>query len=258
MRFPSFILFGASLFIFYPSSPAETLAIASAADLKFAMEDCVGTFRMAHPDTEVKVIYGSSGNLCAQIANGAPFDLFLSADKKFPDALIAEGHAVADSLFSYALGRLVVWVPKDSPIDAGKLGMASLKEPSAKKIAIANPDHAPYGQAAVAAMKSLGVYEDVKPRLVLGENVAQTAQFVESGAADLGIIALSLAMAPVMSEKGRFWEVPRNTFPPLIQSGVITRQAENSKAAAQFTDFLRSPAGREILKNFGFVMPGGD
>ena len=234
---------------------AEFLSVAAASDLKFALEDCLQAFRKDNPDVEVKVSYGSSGNFCAQISNGAPFDLFLSADKKYPVALISGGHAVADSLFPYALGRLVVWVPKASPIDVVKLGIASLKDPDAKKVAIANPEHAPYGQAAVAAMKSLGVYDDAKAKLVLGDNISQTAQFVESGAADIGIIALSLAVAPVMAEKGRYWEVPLTAFPQMIQAGVVTSKASNPSAAKKLAEFLKSADGKMILKQFGFLMP---
>lgn len=230
-----------------------TLTVAAAADLKFALEECLTAFRRDNPETEVKVSYGSSGNLCAQIENGAPFDLFLSADKKYPEKLIAGGHAAGDSLFPYAVGRLVVWVPKDSPIDVAGLGIAALKDPAAKKVAVANPRHAPYGEAAVAAVKSLGVYDDVKDKFVLGDNVAQTAQFVESGAADIGIIALSLAVAPVMADKGRYWEVPLGAFPRMVQAGVITRQAANPADARKLGDFLKSSAGNEILKKFGFI-----
>lgn len=233
------LLAACCLLLASPASRAEVLTVAAAADLKFALEHCVQAFRRDHPGVEVKVIYGSSGNIFSQIANGAPYDLFLSADKKYPDALVAGGHADAGSMFSYAFGRLAVWVPNDSPIDVA--GMAALNDPAAKKVAIANPDHAPYGQAAVAAMKSLGVYEDVKHKLVLGENVAQTAQFVEAGAADIGIIALSLAVAPVLSAKGRYWEVPPDAFPRLEQAGVITSQAANPAAAEKFAGFLKSP-----------------
>ena len=235
---------------------AGTLTVAAAADMKFALEDCLTVFRKDNPGIEVKVSYGSSGNFCTQIENGAPFDLFLSADKKYPEKLVAGGHAAADSLFPYAVGRLVVWVPKDSPIDVARLGIASLTDPAAKKVAIANPEHAPYGEAAVAAMKSLGVYDDVKEKLVLGDNIAQTAQFVESGAADIGIIALSLAVAPVMADKGRYWEVPLSAFPKMVQAGVITSQAANLADARKLEDFLKSPAGNEILKKFGFILGG--
>ena len=232
---------------------AGTLTVAAAADMKFALEDCSTVFRKDNPGIEVKVSYGSSGNFCTQIENGAPFDLFLSADKKYPEKLVAGGHAAADSLFPYAVGRLVVWVPKDSPIDVARLGIASLTDPAAKKVAIANPEHAPYGEAAVAAMKSLGVYDAVKDKLVLGDNIAQTAQFVDSGAADIGIIALSLAGAPVMADKGRYWEVPLSAYPRMVQAGVITTQAANPADAGKFEEFLKSPAGHEILKKFGFI-----
>jgi len=248
----------ASLFLVgeLPSVQAETLTVAAAADLKFALEDCLTVFRAEHPGVDVKTNYGSSGILCAQIANGAPFDLFLSADRKYPETLLAGGHAVEGALFPYAVGRLAVWVPKESPIDVEHLGMEALKLAAAARVAVANPNHAPYGQAAVAAMKSMGVYEAVKSRLVFGENIAQTAQFVESGAADVGIVSLSLAVAPPLAGKGRYWKVPLDAFPKMEQAGVVLAKAENPAAARDLAEFLRSSAGREILKKFGFLLPG--
>ena len=255
MKNLTILLVAVSFLVSATCALAESLTVAAASDMKFALEDCLVVFRKDNPGIEVKVSYGSSGIFCAQIANGAPFDLFLSADRKYPDTLISGGHAVADSLFAYALGRLVVWVPKESSIDVVSLGISSLKDPAAKKVAIANPEHAPYGQAAVAAMKSLGVYEEVKGKFVLGDNISQTAQIVESGAADIGVIALALAIAPVMAEKGKYWEVPLTAFPQMIQAGVVVSKAANPLAARKLVEFLRAPAGKEILKKFGFLMP---
>ncbi len=248
----------ASLFLMgvLPSVQAETLTVAAAADLKFALEDCLDAFCREHPGVDVKASYGSSGILCSQIANGAPFDLFLSADRKYPENLLAGGHAVEGSLFLYAVGRLAVWVPRESGLDVERLGMEALRLSAAGKVAVANPEHAPYGQAAVAAMKSLGVYEAVKSKLVFGENIAQTAQFVESGAADIGIVSLSLAVAPVMAGKGRYWSVPLEAFPKMEQAGVVLTRAGNPAAARELAAFLRSATGREILKKFGFLLPG--
>lgn len=235
---------------------AEILTVAAAADLKFALEDCLTVFRAEHPGIDIKTSYGSSGILCAQIANGAPFDLFLSADRKYPETLLVGGHAVEGALFPYAVGRLAVWVPGESPIDVEHLGMEALKLPAAARVAVANPNHAPYGQAAVAAMKSMGVYEAVKSKLVFGENIAQTAQFVESGAADIGIVSLSLAVAPPLAGKGRYWKVPLEAFPRMEQAGVVLAKAENPAAARELAAFLQSATGREILKKFGFLLPG--
>ncbi len=231
------------------------LLIAAAADLKFALDEVLAGFRKAHPEHEVKPTYGSSGTLFAQIDNGAPFDLFLSADGKFPRQLMERGKAEKDSLFLYAIGHLVVWVPKKSQLDVAQLGVKALLDPGVRKVAIANPEVAPYGAAAVAALKKLGVHEAVSAKLVLGENVAQAAQFVESGAAEAGVISLSLALAPKMKDAGRFWEVPADSFPKLEQAGVIRAGAANRAGAVQLRDFLVSAAGREVLKRYGFVLP---
>lgn len=233
----------------------KPLLVAAAADLKFALDDMFVEFRKAHPEHDVKTTYGSSGTLFAQIDNGAPFDLFLSADVKFPRQLIERGKAEKDSLFLYAIGHLVVWVPKESKLDVGQLGVKALLEASVRKVAIANPDVAPYGAAAVAALKTLGVHEAVSAKLVLGENVAQAAQFVQSGAADAGVISLSLALAPKMKDSGRYWEVPTDAFPKLEQAGVIRVGAANRTGAAQLREFLSSPAGRAALQRYGFVLP---
>ena len=234
---------------------SREILVAAAADLKFALDEMIGEFQKEHPDAKVSVTYGSSGNLFSQIDNGAPFDLFLSADIDFPRKLIERKKAAAESLFPYAVGQLVVWVPKDSPIDVQKLEMRALLDPSIHKIAIANPEHAPYGRAAVAAMKSLGVYDRVADKLVLGENIAQAAQFVESQAADVGLIALSLAVSPKMKAAGRYWEVPLDAYPRLDQAGVILSATKQPELARQFRETIVGPQGRETLRRYGFIMP---
>lgn len=174
------------------------VVVAAAADLKFAMAPLVAAFRATRPDVVFKISYGSSGSFHAQISNGAPFDLFFSADADFPRQLAKAGLSTDGKVALYGIGQLVVWVPAASPIDVRKLGIRALLHPSVRRIAIANPRHAPYGRAAEAAMKSLGVHEQLMEKLVLGENVAQAAQFVESGSAEIGILALSLALAPAL------------------------------------------------------------
>lgn len=233
----------------------KPLLVAAAADLKFALDELLAEFRKAHPEYETKATYGSSGTLFAQIDNGAPFDLFLSADVKFPRQLIEKGKAEKDSLFLYATGHLVVWVPKESKLDLTQLGAKALLDPSVRKVAIANPAVAPYGAAAVAALKTLGLHDAVSAKMVLGENVAQAAQFVQSGAADAGVISLSLALAPKMKDAGRYWEVPTDTFPKLEQAGVIRTGATNPAGAQHLREFFGSPAGRETLKRYGFLLP---
>lgn len=235
--------------------PKVPLLIAAAADLKFALADIAEGFAKAHPGIEVKTTFGSSGNLCAQIENGAPFDLFLSADMSYPAKLIKAGKADPGTTFLYATGHLVVWVPAGSKIDVASRGIQSLLDPAAKKIAIANPEHAPYGRAAVAALKSLGVYEQVQSRLVLGENVAQAAQFVQAGAADIGVFALSLALAPPMRDKGRFWEVPVAAYPKMEQGGVVLAAAKHRDEALRFRAWMSSAESAKILRAYGFVLP---
>src|SRR5439155_19506616 len=169
---------------------ADTINVAAASDLSFALQEIIGAFEH-ETGHHVHLTLGSSGNFYAQIVNGAPFEVFLWADMDYPKQLEATGYVVPGSTFAYGLGALAVWIPKISTVKVDKSGMQALLDNSVRKIAIANPDHAPYGRAAVAAMKSANIYDRVKPKLVLGENVSQAAQFVQSGAADIGMIALS-------------------------------------------------------------------
>src|SRR5207244_6917894 len=180
---------------------AGEVSTAAASDLNFAFKEIVAEFEKKTGNT-VKLSLGSSGNFFAQLSNGAPFDLYFSADIAYPKKLEEAGLAEPGSLYMYAVGRIVIWIPKGSSIDIALLGIKALQYSSVKKIAIANPKHAPYGRAAVAVMEHFKVYEAVKDKLVLGDNISQTAQFVLTGAADIGIIALSLAVAPTMRETG--------------------------------------------------------
>jgi molybdate transport system substrate-binding protein len=228
---------------------APKINIAAAADLNFALPEITRQFRATHPAVDVAINYGSSGNFYAQIGNRAPFDMFLSADVEYPRKLAAAGFGAGGAVFSYGVGRLAVWVPAASPLDPA----TALHDPAVKHLAIANPRHAPYGRAAEAALHTLGLYETVEAKLVLGENIAQTLQFVESGAADAGIVALSLAMAPPVRARGRFWEIPQDAYPPIQQGGIILK---DSPPARDFRDFLLSAAGHRILKQYGFFVPG--
>jgi len=224
------------------------VTIAAAADLHFALDEISLKFRATHPDVDLQAAYGSSGNFYAQIRNQAPFDVFLSADVEYPRKLVEEGIGARDSLFVYAMGRIVVWVPAASPLDPA----TALRAASVRHVAIANPQHAPYGRAAEAALRSLGIYNGVAKKLVLGENVAQALEFVQSGAADVGIVALSLALAPPVRGQGRYWEVPGTAYPKIEQGGVILKE---SKAAREFRTFLLDEVGRRILKKYGFSLP---
>jgi molybdate transport system substrate-binding protein len=224
------------------------LMVAAASDLNFALEEVKREFIRANPRVEIGITYGSSGNLDSQIRNGAPFDVFLSADAAYTRRLESEGLAAKGSGFLYALGRAAVWVPAGSALDPAR----ALTSPALRHLAIANPRHAPYGRAAEAALRSMGLYDKLAPKFVLGENISQTLQFVQSGAAEAGIIALSLVAAPAMRGEGRYWELPASSYPRLEQGGAVIR---DSAAARAFCAYLRSAAGRAILKRYGFTEP---
>jgi molybdate transport system substrate-binding protein len=200
----------------------------------------------------VKLSFGASGPLTQQIQNGAPFDLFFSADMDYPRQLIAAGDADGATLYQYAVGKLVLWVPADSPLDLEHKGMNVLLDPSVKKIAIANPQHAPYGRAAVAALKHYGLYDQISSRLVLGENIAQAAQFAESGNAQVGFVALAHAIAPSMQGKGKYWQIPTEAYPPLTQGVVVLTHSQHKKEANDFLDYVKS--NTDVLKKYGFSL----
>jgi len=236
------------------AKPCGTITVAAASDLTYAMNDVVANFEKA-TGCMVRVSLGSSGNFLTQIENGAPFDVFFSADIEYPKKLETDGLAAPGSTYFYAVGKIVLWTRKDSGVALGK-GLDALRDPSVKKIAIANPQHAPYGRAAEEALRRSGVYEAVKDRLVLGENISQAAQFVESGNADVGIVALSLVVSPKMKEEGRAQAIPENLYTPMQQGAVVIRASANSQAARQFLDYVKMPATAAVLERYGFVLPG--
>lgn len=231
-----------------------TVRVAAAADLKFAMNEVAETYEK-QTGTKIEVTYGSSGNFFAQLQNGAPFDVFFSADIDYPRKLEAAGLAEPGRLYEYAVGRIVIWMPADAKVDVSRLGWNALLDASVQKISIANPEHAPYGRAAVAAMRKAGIYEQVKPKLVLGENISQAAQFVQSGGAQAGIVALSLAISPAMKE-GKQWEIPAEQYDPIEQAAIVMKNAKEKEAALRFLDYVKSETGRKTLKKYGFTFPG--
>jgi molybdate transport system substrate-binding protein len=234
------------------SSPE--LLVAAAADLSAALQE-IGDSYQKKTGVKVKLSFGASGALTQQIQNGAPFDLFFSADMDYPRELIAAGDADGASLYQYAVGRLVLWVPADSPLDVEHLGMRVLLDPSVKKIAIGNPQHAPYGRAAVAALRHAGLYDQVSDRLVLGENISQAAQFVESGNAQVGFVALAHAAAPAMRGKGKYGEVPADSYPPLAQGVVVLSHSQHKKEAADLLEYFKAKEAGELLRKYGFTLP---
>jgi molybdate transport system substrate-binding protein len=239
----------------FAAAPARAgeVTVAAAADLTFAFEDATAKFHQETGDT-VRLSYGSSGNFFSQIKNGAPYDIFFSADVDYPRKLEAEGLTEPGTLYEYAAGKIVIWVTSNSklPIDQG---LKVLLDPGIHKIAVANPQHAPYGRAAVAALHHMGIYDQVKSKLVLGENISQTAQFVASGNADVGIIALSLALAPAMKARGHYFVIPSDEYPPLIQAAVILKTSHHKDLAQQFLNFLKQPAGIALMERYGFALP---
>jgi molybdate transport system substrate-binding protein len=244
------------VFLFLPfagSASAQSLRIAAASDLQFALADLAEQYGK-QSGAKLAITYGSSGNFFAQIQNGAPFDLFFSADIAYPQKLIAAGSADADSFVIYAYGHLVIWLSPDSPIDLTPAGFRTLLDPRIQKIAIANPEHAPYGRAAIIALRDAGIYDQVKSKLILGENISQAAQFVQSGGAQAGILAMSLTFAPAM-KSGRYWEIPRDLYPPLEQAVVLLKSSPNKPAARAFLAYLQSDSARATLARYGFTLP---
>jgi molybdate transport system substrate-binding protein len=241
-----------------PGLPAaddpRVLHVAVAANLKPAFEEVAARFQATNPGVEVRPTYGASGTFFAQLANGAPFDLFLSADAEYPARVVEKGLADGKA-FAYAQGRLVVWVPAGSPVDLVKQGLPALLDPAVRKIAIANPEVAPYGRAAREALERAGLLAALQPRLVTGQSVAQAAQFVESGSAQAGFLPLSLARAPPLSGKGRAWEVPATSHAPIEQAGVVLKAARQPALARALVAFLTGDAGREILARGGYDLP---
>ena len=200
------------------------------------------------------VTYGSSGNFSSQIQSGAPFDLFFSADTDYPRQLEASGFAEPGTFCVYAIGRIVIWIPPEGKVDVPKEGWRALLDAGVQKIAIANPQHAPYGSAAIAALQKAGIYEKVKAKLVYGENISQAAQFVQSGNAQAGILAESLAVSPAM-KNGKYWEIPLETYPAIEQGAIVVKNAKNKASALAFLEFVRSEAGQKLLEKYGFALP---
>lgn len=233
---------------------AQAVRVAAASDLQFAMPELADRYEK-ESGTKIEASFGSSGNFFAQIQNGAPFAVFFSADRSYPEKLIGAGLADSKSLFVYALGRLVLWAPHEEHLNLEEKGLLAVTDRGVQKIAIANPEHAPYGRAAVAALQKAGLYEQVKGKLVFGENISQAAQFVQSGSAQIGMIALSLVLSKSM-KGGERWMVPAEYYPPLEQAAVLIKREGNSGGGAGFLEFVKSEAGRAILARYGFMAPG--
>jgi molybdate transport system substrate-binding protein len=235
---------------------AQGLTVAAASDLQSALPEMVSQFEK-ETGQRVRLTFGSSGNFYTEIQNGAPFDVFLSADIDYPRRLEAARQAEPGSLYEYATGRIVLWTRNDSRIDVQR-GLGVVAEASVRRIAIANPEHAPYGRAAVAALRHEGLYERVQMKFVLGENISQAAQFAQSGSADLGVLALSLALSPALKRSGTYVEIPDAWYPPIEQAAIILTSSRQKALARQFIDYLKKPGSVRILQSYGFaVAPPG-
>jgi molybdate transport system substrate-binding protein len=232
----------------------QEITVAAAADMSVALRELVARYTK-QTGQAVKLSFGSSGNLTNQIRNGAPFDLFFSADEDYPKQLVAEGLADPQTLYRYAVGRLVVWVPKGSLPNFKLHGITALADPACKKIAIANPQLAPYGRAAEAALKHSGIYDAVAARLVIGENVSQASQFIASGNAMCGLIPLSHTLA--MASPGEYWIIPLDAYPPLNQAAVVVTRSKQKLSARKFLEFLRTSEATSLLSRYGFSLPSG-
>lgn len=232
----------------FPASPASPLRIAAAADLRYALDSLLVLFAAQSPAVSMAVTYGSSGKFYEQISHGAPFAIFFSADTHYPQQLQAQGLTLAAPV-PYATGQLVLW---SKTLDPAARGMATLLDPRLRKLALANPTHAPYGQRAVEVLRHYQLYDRLRPRLVYGENIAQTANYAASGAAEAGLIALALALSPELRAQGRYFLIPQSAYTPLAQCYVVLKGAGQHPAAARFAAFVASAPARAVLRAYGF------
>jgi len=238
-----------------PARGGPMVAIAAAGDLRGVLDDLKAGFEGRHPGVQLQLTFGASGALTAQLQQGAPFDLFLSADTGFPESLEKAGLVSAEGVFPYATGRLVLWVRKDLNLDPAREGLKVLLHPAVRKVATANPRLAPYGRAGEAALRRAGLFEAVQPRLVFGENILQAAQFLQSGAAEAGLISHAQAATPALTGSGVTWTVPVDAYPPIRQAGVILKRAASPDAARTFRAYLLGPEGQAVLARHGFGKP---
>jgi len=234
-------------------TPAAAVSVAGAANLSFALEALNAAFRQAHPEVVLTSMTAASGDIVAQVEHGAPYDVFLSADLRFPRVLADAGQADPATLVDFATGQLVLWTARRD-LELTDVA-AAVHSPAIRKLAIANPDTAPFGRAAAQALRKLGLYGDAEPKLVVGESISQTTQFIASGNADAGFTALSVVLAPKLKGQGHYLEIPAALYDPLDQGAILTRHGAGNAAARLYLDFLQGPAARQILRNFGYRLP---
>ncbi|HEX9533444.1 MAG TPA: molybdate ABC transporter substrate-binding protein [bacterium] len=230
------------------------VVVAAAADARFALDE-LATLFMQRQGIQVQITYGSSGQLATQIEQGAPFDLFFSADEQLIRHLSTQGLIAEQTEQIYGIGRIVLWVRNDSPIDPRR-GLHVLTDDRIRFIAIANPEHAPYGKAAAQALRAGGLWDRVHTKLVLGENISQTLQFARTGNADVGIVALSLAVAPPVQPNGRYWLIPASLHDPIRQAAGVVARSPRLEHAKAFLAFVTGLEGGQVLRRYGFTLPG--
>ncbi|WFE69185.1 molybdate ABC transporter substrate-binding protein [Thiomicrospira sp. R3] len=235
---------------FSVTAQAQKMIIAAASDLKFALDEIHAQYLKTYPNDQVEVIYGSSGRFSQQIENGAPFDLFFSASMDYPKDLQQKGFAATEPKL-YALGRIVIWSRRH---DASQMTLNDLMERRYRRVAIASPDHAPYGVRAMEALQAAGIWDEIQPKIVIGENIAHAAQLIESGAANIGIIALALALNPQLSRHGGYSLIPEEMHQPLEQAYIITQRAKDNPIAFRFAEFMEQPVATRIMEQYGFVV----
>jgi molybdate transport system substrate-binding protein len=247
----------AALAALAPAARAEgaKVSVAAAANLSFALEALDAEFRREHPEVTLTSMTGASGDIVAQVEHGAPYDVFLSADLHFPQVLVAAGKADPKTLTTFAVGQLVLWTTRDG-LDLSDVA-AVVHNPAVQKLAIANVTTAPFGRAAKQALEKLGLWADAQPKLVIGESISQATQFVSTGNADAGFVALSVVLAPKLKGKGHYVAIPAPLYGPLDQGAVVTAQGAGNPVAGQFVAFLRGPEARGILASFGYLIPAG-
>lgn len=243
---PYFILFILSSSVIFAK---EKVKVAAAANLRYVLEEIKKNYEKTYPNEEIEITFGSSGTLTQQIVNGAPFDFFMAADVEFPKKVAAAGYA-SSQVKTYIYGKVALW---SSRINLSK-GIYSVTLPGVKKISVADPKKAPYGEYAVYALKKKNLYDKISSKIVWGENIGQTAQFAFSGNADIGFIALSLALSPEMRNKGKYYVLPTNICPPVQQACVLLKNGAGNKAAVRFMNYVQSPKCNSTWKYFGYAL----
>lgn len=230
---------------------AQKVNVAAAANLRYVLEEIKVAYLKTSPKSKVNLTFGSSGTLVQQISNGASFDFFMAADNEFPLKLKDKGLTVGP-MTTYAFGKLALY---STTLDVKKMGMEALKDPSVKKIALANPETAPYGERSVQLLKAMLLYEKVQSKLVLAENISQAAQYAFTGNVEIGFIALSLALAPEMAGKGSYHVIPEKMYKPVEQACILLRTPVLNSEAARFRKFVLSAATKSIWEKYGYTMP---